>query len=547
MANKGLKYCVWLSSLLMVTLLFFPLTTKAQIVPKASDDRILAAAKARFSDPDESLQRLDGLYQEYLREGDSLRAVTVLVEQSRTYGNQAKYKDAYDRLWKALLLADTAKLDGAKAFVYVEIGRYYSFYKRREKAIDYFHRALEINRNRVKQGKAPPSILAGSYYAFAATYRELDEPELARLYLDSCWQFFDPEHSEIDRAYLDFERGFTEAQLGNHQAAEAIYREVINWMSKNDKGYQTLVFTYLGDVLRKMNRFTESEEAYQQALEVSRSTNSHIDFSPLVHEKLSDLYFMQGRYREAYESFHNYNVLDNRYFDSRSISNRPLLEIQDAFRQEMTNREEKAREERLALLERDREVQYLKFTVLGVSAFLLLIVSTLYVKYIRTKHHTEKALIRQERELEVEQANKIVGLKNKELAATTLKLIAKDEFIREIEERLSQIKSDSGKKEVDSVIRSIKSNVGNDQHWQEFEARFVAVNKDFYTKIKSRFPQLTQNDLRLCALIKLNFSSKDIAKLLGISVESVHTTRYRLRKKLDLERKDNLVEFIANV
>ncbi|MEM6380985.1 MAG: helix-turn-helix transcriptional regulator, partial [Bacteroidota bacterium] len=67
----------------------------------------------------------------------------------------------------------------------------------------------------------------------------------------------------------------------------------------------------------------------------------------------------------------------------------------------------------------------------------------------------------------------------------------------------------------------------------------------FYRHLKEKFPKLTQGDLKLCALIKLNFSSKDVAKLMGISVESVHTTRYRLRKKLGLQREDNLTEYIA--
>ena len=88
---------------------------------------------------------------------------------------------------------------------------------------------------------------------------------------------------------------------------------------------------------------------------------------------------------------------------------------------------------------------------------------------------------------------------------------------------------------------------GNDQNWEEFEARFISVNKGFYERLKAKYPKLTQGDLKLCALIKLNFSSKDMARLMGISVESVHTTRYRLRKKLGLNREDNLTEFITSI
>ena len=87
----------------------------------------------------------------------------------------------------------------------------------------------------------------------------------------------------------------------------------------------------------------------------------------------------------------------------------------------------------------------------------------------------------------------------------------------------------------------------NLENWTEFETRFVSINEKFYKKITKRYPNLTQNDQRLCALVKLNLSSKEIAKLLNMSNESVHTTRSRLRKKLNLSREVNLKQFIANL
>lgn len=75
----------------------------------------------------------------------------------------------------------------------------------------------------------------------------------------------------------------------------------------------------------------------------------------------------------------------------------------------------------------------------------------------------------------------------------------------------------------------------------------MSVNAAFYQELHERFPDLTAGEQKLCALIKLNFSSKDIARLMGISVGSAHTTRYRLRKKLGLARDENLTEFISSL
>jgi DNA-directed RNA polymerase specialized sigma24 family protein len=77
--------------------------------------------------------------------------------------------------------------------------------------------------------------------------------------------------------------------------------------------------------------------------------------------------------------------------------------------------------------------------------------------------------------------------------------------------------------------------------------RFIEVNKEFYDQIFAEFPNLSQGDQKLCALIKLNFSSKEMSRLLGISVESVHTLRHRIRKKMKLSRSINLEDFINSI
>ncbi|MEM6829932.1 MAG: tetratricopeptide repeat protein, partial [Bacteroidota bacterium] len=79
------------------------------------------------------------------------------------------------------------------------------------------------------------------------------------------------------------------------------------------------------------------------------------------------------------------------------------------------------------------------------------------------------------------------------------------------------------------------------------ENRFTAVNKDFFERLKHQFPNLQPYDLKICALIKLNFSGKEMARLLGITPESANTSRYRLRKRLGLKKEENLVTFIDSV
>ncbi len=75
---------------------------------------------------------------------------------------------------------------------------------------------------------------------------------------------------------------------------------------------------------------------------------------------------------------------------------------------------------------------------------------------------------------------------------------------------------------------------------------FEKVNSSFFQRLKNQFPDLTQSDLKLCALISLNLSMKEMAELMGISPESVKMARHRLRKKLNLVTEENLTEFLAS-
>jgi len=135
--------------------------------------------------------------------------------------------------------------------------------------------------------------------------------------------------------------------------------------------------------------------------------------------------------------------------------------------------------------------------------------------------------------------------KNRELAISTMSLIKKNEFLSEIRHELKN--SDSAEKGLKKVIRAIDKNINNTDDWKFFQEAFDNADKDFLKKIKSMHPKLTPNDLKLCAYLRLNLTSKEIAPLLNISPRSVEVKRYRLRKKINLEHEESLTEYILSV
>ena len=97
------------------------------------------------------------------------------------------------------------------------------------------------------------------------------------------------------------------------------------------------------------------------------------------------------------------------------------------------------------------------------------------------------------------------------------------------------------------LIRLIRDVEKSDQDWENFAMHFNMVNTDFFNKLKDRFPDLTPNELKLCAYLKMNLSTKEIAQLMNITIKAVEVGRYRLRKKLHIQPETNLYDFLIQV
>ncbi len=125
--------------------------------------------------------------------------------------------------------------------------------------------------------------------------------------------------------------------------------------------------------------------------------------------------------------------------------------------------------------------------------------------------------------------------------------LKKNNFIWNISEKLKGIAlhlRPEIKKTVSDIIKEMDSNMTKES-WEEFEFRFNEVHSDFYDNIISDFPDLTPNELKLCAFLKLNMTTKDIATITYQTSHSITVARHRLRNKLNLERDDNLVTFLS--
>jgi DNA-binding CsgD family transcriptional regulator len=198
------------------------------------------------------------------------------------------------------------------------------------------------------------------------------------------------------------------------------------------------------------------------------------------------------------------------------------------------------------------------FFSLGMGLILILIV-VLIRRGIRTKTQKEAERFQEEQQrqqaeaqLKTEQIQRLeaekrgiqhqIDLKNRHLSSQMLQLLHKKQLLLQINEKADKLQE---KPElVAETLSEIKGMINPEEDWAAFLKYFESVYPEFFPKLRLQAESLTENDFRLCTLLRLQLSSKEIAAILGLGADSVKTARYRLSQKLGLEKGQKINDFL---
>jgi DNA-binding CsgD family transcriptional regulator len=149
-----------------------------------------------------------------------------------------------------------------------------------------------------------------------------------------------------------------------------------------------------------------------------------------------------------------------------------------------------------------------------------------------------------------EQLRAEVNNKVKQLATSTLGAIRKNESLMKVKMELirhrQDLESASGHPFFRRLLKVIDDNLGDQEDWSLFENNFDEAHENFIKRLKEKHPELSPRDLRFCAYLRMNLSSKEIASLLNVTVRGVEIRRYRLRKRLGLDHQQNLTAYLMD-
>lgn len=327
------------------------------------------------------------------------------------------------------------------------------------------------------------------------------------------------------------------------QAFDALNKALELRLQRNDQAGIAASFRNLGVYYEKVNDKKKAAENYYKAIQIAREIGSKTLLEG-IYENVFELYQKIGNSDSALK----YHILHKEQLDL--INSEETTKV--LTRMELTLHYEQ--QEKLRIAEQKRKEQRyffisLLFTLVAVIALLLYILSQARLRRLRLeKANSELAnknlqLLKERLEAELE-------IKNKELATNVMYQIKKNEVVEEIVQKLLT-HSPQFRKENQELIKSIIHDLEktvDENVWGEFELRFQHVHNEFYTKLQEKNPDLSPNERRLCAFLKLNMTTKEIASITGQSQRSIEVARTRLRKKLQLTNSEQgLIEYLSSI
>jgi len=169
---------------------------------------------------------------------------------------------------------------------------------------------------------------------------------------------------------------------------------------------------------------------------------------------------------------------------------------------------------------------------------------------LKEAQHTEEVL-QAEKEiirLNNEKLENELKHKNKELASSAIHVMHSQETVQKIREQLQdvidQVRDKEAQNQLRKMLKSVDEEIRFENTWEQFEFHFNQIHQDFLNRLRADYPQLTPGDIKMCAYLRLNLSSKEIAPLLNLSLRGIEASRYRIRKKMNLDQEVNLTDFL---
>lgn len=475
------------------------------------------------------------LYQEaydlYLANANEREASGILINIANCYGELGELEKCLATHLKSLSTQEKLGIKGnALATNLTNIAALHTDLKEPTQALIWGRRARKIF-----EAMEDTLALAEVDFNIAINLYDVDSVDASQEILNRLETYHRAKNHPYMLTDVLFESGKNQYRKGKYELSERYLLEGLQIaQTHEDRSVYGIAYNKLFELYMAMEKYQVAEKyallSYKYTQEQGKNVELLVDI-----DNLAKFYEEFGAFEKSVRYHKEYRVLNDSIFGIEKLN--AINELKTKYETE------KKQQEILLLKEKNKRTQLektaLSIGIVGLLVFFLGLVYLLRQRNLRTRLEKEKA----QQELTFNQ--KELELKKKELVAYTLQLAHKNEFLENIKADvvdLERIKDD--RKSRQRIVNAININQNDNQNWEGFRERFMAVHIDFESNIKAKYPSVTANDLRLMALLKMNLSSKEIANMLNVSSEGIKKARYRLRKKLDLSQEDSLEALI---
>jgi tetratricopeptide (TPR) repeat protein len=481
--------------------------------------------------------------------------------------NQGIFNQAIEEFIKAMRYFKQAGNEKGLAEIYQDLGLAYHYSKKPEVALENYKKSLDIFQ-KIKDEKG----IAGTLSYIGHIFEKKADYHTALDHQQKALDIYQKINDKAGIAKVMDDIGSIYEDWKDYGKAEQYFSTALRYnLEINNQVAAIIDLNNIGDIHQKQGSYKVSLQYTFQCLALARKLNQKYQIRG-AYRDLAQTHFYMKEYEKGYLYLDSaYRVYGEVY---NSETARQIAHIQTLYEMQEKDKE-------IAILENSRLFNT-RLNYIFIAGFILLLAfAGLIFNRQRLVILKNKKIIQQneliystqnelqesalenmrlnEQKLKTELENKQLReqtlqnelmTRNRELTGRALHIIQKNEMLTELRQKieLALRKKDTDKtKELKELAVMIDYSFHLDKDWEEFKLAFEQVHGDFFTKLQALFPDLTSGDIRLCALLRLNLSSKDTAAIMGISQDSLRVNRHRLRKKMNIEQGDNLVNFMMGL
>ncbi len=487
----------------------------------------------------------------YLKAMDMHRAVGnynsvgwLYVYLGNLYFQKELFSSAQNKYYKALDVFESINFNEGKSVAYNNLALIDIEQNKLTDAMTNFQKALSI-----RQKLNDSTLIAHSFVYIGELYYKQDSISKAIEYFKQVLLTRTLPYSLDIRGRCNQDMAMVYLLSGNDSLADYYFEQAeISFKKTNNTNFLIAFMEKRADLYTKMGYWQKSYAQLITALQVS-SKDSLLDDQIAIYKKLL---LIPPKFVPHYEAstlawYKKLNELVSTLYKAEINNGGLLLNISE----ELSNYKTKIK---LNESELSRAV-LLRNTSITIVILLLMLLIILYIRF-REKRKKNAIIAQQEelyfaqelyiKEVKTESIKLKLDAEQRQLLMKTTFIQQKNElianFVKELKYQISLL-DEKSTKGLNKLLRSIKNSAKTDNLFADFEKHFVELYPDFLNNLSHNYPKLSAKELKMCAYHKMNFHTKEIAHIAGITVRAVQTSRYRIRQKMNVPTGMNLVAF----